>query len=118
MTSETTTDINTNTNFDINNIQTSEPIIDTIGTTENFDLNTLTTTNEMPQTFDESTFQTTEITPTIDINNVQETTNIDINTITENYDVNTFETTNIDTTTNEMPQNLLLILLQLMIISI
>ena len=104
LTSETTTDINTNTNFDINNIQTSEPIIDTIGTTENFDLNTLTTTNEMPQTFDESTFQTTEITPTIDINNVQETTNIDINTITENYDVNTFETTNIDTTTNEMPQ--------------
>ena len=107
LTSDTTTDIVTNTNFDTNNIQTSEPIADTLGTTENienFDLNTLTTTNDVPQTFDESTFQTAEITPSIEINNIQETANIDKNTITENYDINTFAPTNIDTTTNDLPQ--------------
>ena len=56
----------------------------------------------MPQTFDESTFQTTEITPTI-----QETTNLDINTYStsepiinttttnDNFDINTLTQTEI-----------------------
>ena len=122
---ETSTNIDTNINFDINNIQTSEPIIETgetNTTTENLDLNALTTTNVEPtQTFDASTFQSTEITPSYDI---PETTNVDTNTYqssepiigtttttTENFDINNItstetqsydinaipETTNIDT---------------------
>ena len=98
--------ITSDTNLDINTFQTAN-----IDTTTNID----TTANiDTPQTYDSSTFQTTDIAPSYDINNIQETTNIDINTYsapepiidttkTENFDINalTSETTNvIDTNTN------------------
>ena len=95
------------TNIDTNTYQTSEPInIDaTTTTTDNIDLNTLTTTNiETTQTFDANTLQTTETTPSFDINNIPETTNIDTNTYQipeatpiENYEVNNIDINNFQT---------------------
>ena len=117
--------------FDENNLQINdigntfkvpETIVDTnmITTDTNVDLNTFettnidTTTNDLPQTFGESTFQTTEIKPTI-----QETINLDINTYptsepiidsqtttNENFDINTLTQTEITSSfdTNAIPE--------------
>ena len=109
--------------LDVNNFQVPETTFDTniTSTNENIDLNTLATTNigttsvEPAQTFDTSTFQTTET--TFDVNAIQETTNIDTNTYqtseptidatttttTENFDINALSTdmtTNVDTNIN------------------
>ena len=93
---QTTTNTNTfgseiNTNIDINNLETNEPIIDTTATTtnDNIDLNTFTKTNIEA-----------EATPSFDINALQKTTNIDTNAFqtaenvtSENIDLNAFTNT-------------------------
>ena len=100
-----------NTNVDINNLQTSEPIIDTNVTTtnDNIDINALTTTNvETAQTFDASAFQTTESTPSFDINTLQEKKNIDINTYQSSepiIDTQATTTTDLNTFSSEINTN-------------
>ena len=88
--------------IDLNTFNVSETTVDTnkITTDTNVDLNAFETTNI------ESKFQTTEITPTF-LLNVQETTNIDINTYSisepiidttttnDNFDINTLIQTEI-----------------------
>ena len=76
--------ISSENNIDVNNLVNTENYGDNniiSDTNENLDINTLTTANiETTQTFDANTFQTTESTPSFDINNIPETTNIDTNT--------------------------------------
>ncbi len=110
----------TNDNFDLkptptldpvqnfeNNLQSNENIVDT-----NLDLNSLSINNELTsttnvetaQTFDASAFQTTESTPTIDINALQETANIDTNTYQSSEPIIDTQTTT-NTFTSEINTN-------------
>ena len=117
-----------NTDFDINNLQPT-PTLESIQTSENEnitfgnefnlpettqDFNIINTddisstqtlteqNNDIVQTFDENNLQITDIGNTFSL--PETTVDTDIITTDTNVDLNTFETTNIYSTTNEIPQ--------------